>query len=218
MGFLLQTRMSWLRALFEGCRCWCCGPGCWCCELAERSFETGRGAGRVLVSADCARCRKLAAQAAYILVPASRMSTGRGILPSYLGLCWCNLLLFYCFSPDSEAMGSWLCSWCCELAVRVVETGCWRRCWCWVPGAGAVSAGETGCWWWWWCCELALHVVGAGCARFRRCWVPVPGAGVGCGAGAGCGNRMPLLGAGAGCWCWRHGAGWWRQRAPVPAL
>ena len=92
MGFLLQIRMSWLRALSKGCRCWCwcCGPGCWCCELAERAFKTGGGAGRVLVSADCARCRKLAAQAAYILVPASRMSTGRGILPSYLGLCWCK--------------------------------------------------------------------------------------------------------------------------------
>ena len=34
----------------------------------------------------------LAVQAAYILVPASRMSTGDGILPSYLGLCWCNFL------------------------------------------------------------------------------------------------------------------------------
>ena len=92
MGLLLQIRMSWLRALSKGCRCWCwcCGPGCWCCELAERAFKTGGGAGRALVSADCARCRKLAAQAAYILVPASRMSTGRGILPSYLGLCWCN--------------------------------------------------------------------------------------------------------------------------------
>ena len=96
MGFLLQIRMSWLRALSKGCRCWCwcCGPGRWCCELAERAFKTGGGAGRVLVSADCARCRKLAAQAACILVPASRMSTGRGILPSYLGLCWCNSMFF----------------------------------------------------------------------------------------------------------------------------
>ena len=62
--------------------------GCWrhcrCCQLAKRT-----GAG---VSWLCAlwRCRKLAVQAAYILVPASHMSTGRGILPSYLGLCWCN--------------------------------------------------------------------------------------------------------------------------------
>ena len=72
MGFLLQIRMSWLRALSKGCRCWCwcCGPGCWCCGLAERGFKTGRrwsGAGAVagvvswqsapvLVSADCAHC------------------------------------------------------------------------------------------------------------------------------------------------------------------
>ena len=50
-GFLLQIRMSWLRAHSKGCRCWCwcCGPGCWCCELAERTFKTGGGAGRVLV-------------------------------------------------------------------------------------------------------------------------------------------------------------------------
>ena len=40
------------------------------------------------------RHRKLAVQAAYILVPTSRMSTSRGILPSYLGLCWCNPLCF----------------------------------------------------------------------------------------------------------------------------
>ena len=26
MGFLLQIRMGWLRALSKGCRCWC-----WCC-------------------------------------------------------------------------------------------------------------------------------------------------------------------------------------------
>ena len=81
----------------------CCGPGCWCCELAERALKDGlrrwscaalvwcwrrcrccrlaqrTGAG---VSWLCAlwRCRKLAVQAACILVPASRMSTGRGIL------------------------------------------------------------------------------------------------------------------------------------------
>ena len=64
MAFLLQIRMSWLR-----------------CELAERAFKTGGGAGRVLaplpvLSAGKAtgagvlwRCRKLAVQAAYILVP-----------------------------------------------------------------------------------------------------------------------------------------------------
>ena len=51
MGLLLQIRLSWLRALSKGCRCWCwcCGPRCWCCELAERAFKTGGGAGRALV-------------------------------------------------------------------------------------------------------------------------------------------------------------------------
>ena len=46
----LQIKMSWLRALSKGCRCWCwcCGPGRWCCELAERAFMTGGGAGRAL--------------------------------------------------------------------------------------------------------------------------------------------------------------------------
>ena len=75
------------------------------------SARTGGGAGRVLaplpvLSASKAhRCwcqliaravevRKLAVQAACILGPASRMSTGRGILPSYLGLCWCHFLIF----------------------------------------------------------------------------------------------------------------------------
>ena len=112
MGFLLQIRMScarfrkgvgagagvvvldagavsWLSARLRRAAalvgCWC---RCRCCQLAKRT-----GAG---VSWLCAlwRCRKLAVQAAYILVPASRMSTGRGILPSYLGLCWCNLFNF----------------------------------------------------------------------------------------------------------------------------
>ena len=106
MGFLLQIRMSWLRALSKGV--WCCGVS-W---LSARSSRAASGAGAaagvvswqsapVLVSADCARCGgKLAVQAAYILVPASRMSTGRGILPRCLGLCWChtyisNLISFF---------------------------------------------------------------------------------------------------------------------------
>ena len=61
--------------------------------------------------------------------------------------------------------------WCCELVVRVVETGCWCRCWCWVPGAGAGAVSWLCAWWrqvacrvpgagcrcWCWCCELAAH-------------------------------------------------------------
>ena len=35
--------------------------------------------------------------------------------------------------------------WCCELAVHVVETGCW--CWCWVPGAGAGAVSWLCAWW-----------------------------------------------------------------------
>ena len=133
MGFLLQIRLSWLRALSKGCRCWCwcCGPGCWCCQLAERAFKAGGGArpagvvswqsAPVLVSADCARCggavryRTLAMQAAYILVPASRMSTGRGILPSYLGLCWCSFLRSFSVFSLKEDEG---------LPSRSVITGC----------------------------------------------------------------------------------------------
>ena len=107
MGFLLPIRMSCARfqkgvgagagvvVLGAGAEraaalvgCWCC---CRCCELAKRA-----GAGGSWL---CAlwRCRKLAAQAAYILVQASRMSTDRGIPPSYLGLCWCN---YECWCPD----------------------------------------------------------------------------------------------------------------------
>ena len=78
--------------------------------VAERAFKTGGGAGWALAPPPVRCCqlakrtgagvswlralwrrRKLAAQAAYILVPASRASTSRGILPRYLGLCWCNL-------------------------------------------------------------------------------------------------------------------------------
>ena len=117
MGFLLQKRMSWLHALSKGSVVLGAGAvswlsarlrwaaalvGCWrrwrCCQLAKRT-----SAG---VSWLCAlwRCRKLAAQAAYILVPASRMSTGRGILPSYLGLCWCNFVVDFFNSELKKAM------------------------------------------------------------------------------------------------------------------
>ena len=94
MGFWLQIRMSWLGA-----------------RLRRAASGAGAAAGvvswesaPVLASADCARCGgKLAGQAAYILVPASRMSTGRGILPSYLGLRWCNFL-FHAFFLRKQAL------------------------------------------------------------------------------------------------------------------
>ena len=98
---VLAANKNELAALSKGCRCWCwcCGPGRWCCE-AERAFKTGR-------------CHKLAVQAAYILAPASRMSTGRGILPSYLGLCWCNFVL-YVVEPTSLGSPAWdVESGCC---------------------------------------------------------------------------------------------------------
>ena len=97
-------RMSWLRALSRGCQCWCwcCGPGCWWLSARIRRAAVLVGcwcrprvswqSAPVLVSAGCARCGGavswLCVQAVYILVPASCMSTGRGMLPSYLGLCW----------------------------------------------------------------------------------------------------------------------------------
>ena len=104
MGLL---RMSWLRALSTGrpCWCWCCGLGCWWLSARLRRAAVLVGcwcrpdvswqSALVLASAGCARCggavRWLCVQAVYILVPASRMSTSRGMLPSYLGLCWLNL-------------------------------------------------------------------------------------------------------------------------------
>ena len=84
---------------------------------------------------------------------------------------------------------SWLCMWCTqvagagawwrwrgrwwrELAVRVVETGCW----CWVPYAGAgAGAGAVGWLRTWWRqgasvgagAALAAHVVETGCWAAR---------------------------------------------------
>ena len=102
MGFLLHIGISWLRALLKGCRCWCwcCGPGCWCGVVSWQSAP-------VPVSAACARCGG-AVSWLCILVPASLMSTGRGILPSYLGLCWCNfkqVLEEHCFGPSDPRYG-----------------------------------------------------------------------------------------------------------------
>ena len=87
------------------------------------SARTGGGAGRVLaplpvlLAGKAHRCwcqliaravevRKRAVQAAYTLVPAGRMSTGRGILPSYLGLCWCHFL-YDVVRRRKEAVGSY---------------------------------------------------------------------------------------------------------------
>ena len=95
---------------------------------------------------------------------------------------------------------SWLCTWwCCELAGRVVETGC--RCWVLVvrvvetAGAGAAGAG---------CCDLAVRVVETGC----RCVKAVHVVERGC--------RVLVLGAGYRCWVlvlgavsWRAGARYW---------
>ena len=135
---------------------------------------------------------------------------------------------------------------CCELAVHVVGTGCWRRCWCWVPGAGAVSwlctwwrqvAGVGAgagcrCWCWCRCCELAVHVVETGC--WCRCWcwcceLAVHVVGTGCWWWCG----VPVLvlgsGAGAGAVSWLYvvekvggaGAGcrcWWAPGAGAGAV
>ena len=90
---------SWVWTRWRGCWCWC---WCWCwvpagagCRVPVLVLVLAKrtGAG---VSWSCAlwRCRKLAVQAACILVPASRTSTGCGILPSYLGQCWCNFLMY----------------------------------------------------------------------------------------------------------------------------
>ena len=68
-----------------------------------------------------------------------RMSTGRGILPSYLGLCWCNsnnnelpVRAFETGCQCGELAAPVLCELavrsgrqCCELAARVAETWCW---------------------------------------------------------------------------------------------
>ena len=117
-----------------------------------------------------------------VLVPNCAHGGDRLLVP-VLGAgcrCWCV---------------SWLCtwwrqvSWCCKLAVHVVETGCWCRCWCW-------------------CCELAVHVVETGC--WCRCWCWVPGAGAGAGAVSWLCTwwRQVTAGAGCRCWCWVPGAGW----------
>ena len=67
------------------------------------------------------------------------MPTGRGILPSYLGLCWC----FFPLPQIAKLWGSYFKKQRAACArLPVLGAGC--RCWCW-------------------CCELAVHVVEAGC-------------------------------------------------------
>ena len=61
--------------------------------------------------------------------------------------------IFLIIKPFTSGQGAGCWRWCCELAARVVETGCR---WCWVLGAGCPC----------WCYELAAHVLETG-----RWWV-----------------------------------------------
>ena len=121
------------------------------------------------------------------------------LLPSCYAVFALQGFLSFTCSPDSEAMGFLLqitmscpCAlsrkvvgagrrcWCCELAVHVVETGCWvlvpvlgagcrcwcragagHRCWCRVPVLVLVLVLGAGCRCWCWCREPVL-VLGAG--------------------------------------------------------
>ena len=98
--------------------------------------------------------------------------------------------------------GNRLLGWC---------TGSWRRCWCWVPaaGAGAVTWLRT----WWrqvvmlepgagagavsWLCTWWRQVAGAGagCRCWRWVWVPVL-----LGAGSWC-CELAVHVVETGCWC-----------------
>ena len=77
--------------------CWC-----WCCEAVPPGAGAARGGDRlvpVLVLGVAGGAVSWLCRLPH-LVPGSRMSTGCGILPSYLGLCWCNCQIFclHCFT------------------------------------------------------------------------------------------------------------------------
>ena len=54
---------------------------------------------------------------------------------------------------------SWLRTWWRQVAGAGADAGCWRRCWCWAPGAGAGAVSWLRKWW--------RH---AGAGAGRRCW------------------------------------------------
>ena len=65
---------------------------------------------QITMSCPCALSRQVAgAGAGAVSLRVWRQVAGAG--------CWVPVLVLW---------------WCCELAVHVVETGCWCRCWCWV--------------------------------------------------------------------------------------
>ena len=127
-------------------------------RFRDRLLVLGLGAGAGAVSWLCAWWRQVAGAGAgrrapvlalelvlrggdRLLLPALVLDAGSGA-----GVVSCGA---GCRAPGAGAGAvSWTCAWCCELAVRVVETGCRR-----------------------WCCErggdrLLTPVLGAG----RRCW------------------------------------------------
>ena len=119
--------------------------GCWswCCALL------GAGAG----------CR------VPVLVPGAGAGAG----------CWAPVLVLARGGDRLLVLvvvlgaGRWRRWW--ELAVHVVETGCWCWCWCCELAVHVVLCRApvlgAGCR----CCELAAHVAEIGC--WRWCWVPV---------------------------------------------
>ena len=130
--------------------------------------------------------------------------------------CWCWLCTWW---SRLLVLCTWW-SWCWvpgagagaggELAVHVVETGCWC---CLVPGAGAGAVSWLCTWWrqvlvpvlvlgagcrcWCWCCELAVHVVETGLLVL----VPVLVLGAGCRCWC-CELAVHMVETGCWCWCW----------------
>ena len=106
---------------------------------------------QITMSCPCALSRQVAGAGA-VSLRVWRQVAGAG--------CWVPVLVLW---AGCARGGDRLLVPVLELAVHVVETGCW--CWCCelaVPGGGA-GAARGGGWCW---CRVPVLVLGAGC----RCW------------------------------------------------
>ena len=129
----------WRQGAGAGAGAGCCQLAPACCQLAVR-VETGC---RCWLPVGCARGGDGASDRVRVLHAASWCWCWVLAVRVVETGCWCRCWVLPVGCGGDRVLvpvlgaASWLCAWwrqgagagCCQLAVCVVETGCWCRCW-----------------------------------------------------------------------------------------
>ena len=142
----LSTSLRQVAGAGAGCRVWCAGAGAGGGrrELAVHVVDTG----------------------CWCWVPGAGAGVGA---VSWLRAWWCRCGWLCAWWRQVAGavlvLGAGCRRWCCWLAVRVMETGCW----CWVPGASVGAGAVSWLCTWWRRHQDNLHVLHC----YRDCWMVV---------------------------------------------